>query len=480
MELFNDLVIPIGSSHLTLIRLMLFISATFIFAYSGLLFGSLFLSVTASKRAKKHNDFRYQKLAQELIQVGTGIPGMWLGLCIVPLLSFLLGYPQFLHGTGADVVGYILISIFLYIASVASAYTYKNSIEFKSIFYSFKKNVRSTETSVVDSYKKVDEEVESNGGFTSAFGLIFIVLATWFFSGATTYAYDSSLWGQNIFHMIFSLNVVMKTLLILFMGIAFASSIYMFQYFSWQGGVKFDDEEQKTLSNKFARKYGLISALFIPIIYAIEIVTIPSDALSGLLFILALFSLLFVVFYTQSMYLTNKPEYVKGIKYGFILMILAFVTFAAVDQEALYIKVAPNLHSIAEGYEKVEAEREAKYASKEAQPVIDAQHIYDTRCFACHKFETKLVGPAYNDVIPAFKGREDDLAKFIVNPYPVNPKEFPAGMPNQGMTPAQGKALAKWLLEKVLGSTDAGKGAEEGATPTDSTKTSSATPEAKK
>lgn len=470
MELFNDLVIPIGSSHLTLIRLMLYISATFIFAYSGLLFGSVFLSISAARKAKKLNDFRYQKLAQEMIQVGTGITGMWFGLCIVPLLSFILGYPQFLHGTESDVVGYLLIAFFLFIAAIAAVYVYKNSIDFKSVFYSFKTNVRTTSQTVVDSYIKKDEEIENNGAFTSGLGLIIIVLAIWFFSGATTYAYDSTLWGQSIFKMLFSLNVVMKALLIISMGIAFASAVYMFLSFSWQGGVKFVDHEQKELSKNFARKYGLNSALLIPLIYAFEIVTIPHNALSGLLFVLGLVSLLFVVFYTQSMYLTKKVDHIQGIKYGFAFIMVAFATFSALDQEAFYISVATNLNSIAMVHDKAEEEREASYNTEKAEPVIDAQAIYDTRCVACHKFDVKFVGPAYNDVVPLFKGREADLAKFIQNPTPQNPKEFPAGMPNQGMSAAQSKALAKWLLEKVLGDKDGAATKEATTSEADKTK----------
>lgn len=469
MELFNDLVIPVGSSHLTLIRLMLYISATFIFAYSGLLFGSVFLSISASKKAKKLNDFRYQKLAQEMIQVGTGITGMWFGLCIVPLLSFILGYPQFLHGTESDVVGYLIIAFFLFIISIGSIYIYKNSIDFKSLFYSFKTNARSTSMSVVEEYQKKDEEIENNYTFTSIFGIIFLVIAIWFFSGATTYAYDSALWGQSIFKMLFNWNVVMKLLLILSMGIAFASAIYMFLSFSWQGGKEFANHDEKELFKNFARKYGLNSSLLIPLFYAFVIVTIPNNALSGLLFVLGLISLLFVVFYTQSMYLTKKVDHIQGIKYGFAFIMIAFATFSALDQEAFYISVAKNLNSIIMVHNKIEEEREASYTTNKVEPVIDAQAIYETRCIACHKFDQKLVGPAYNDVVPLFKGREADLAKFIQNPTPQNPKEFPAGMPNQGMTAAQSKALAKWLLEKVLGDQE-GKEATPASTNADKNK----------
>lgn len=452
MEIFNDLVIPVGSSHLTLIRLMLYISASFLFAYSGLLFGSVFLSTRALSKAKKHNDFKHHKLAQDLIQVGTGIPGMWFGLGVVPFLSFILSYPQLLAGTKGDVVGYLIVGLLLFSIAVASLYTFRNTVNFKSVFYSFKTNVRSKSEEVVDNYHTMDEDVQNTGSFASIWGMIILILAIWFLAGATTYAYDPSLWGQSIFAMLFSWNTILKAFLIMTLGVALASSVYMFYAFSWQGGYKFIDQEQKELAKNFVRKYGLNVSLFIPIIFAFEIITIPTNALSSWMFVFGLISLLMVVFYTQSIYLTKKVDHVSGIKYGFMFILIAFAMFAAQDQQAFHISVAENLNVISQVHEKADEERQALYATSEEAPQVDAQAIFDTRCIACHKFEAKSIGPAYNDVVKKYEGKEGELVKFILSPSPVNPAEYPAGMPAQGLSPAEGKAMAKWLLEKVLGS----------------------------
>ncbi len=459
MDLFNDLVIPVGSSHLTLIRLMLYISASFLFAYTGLLFGSVFLSTRAASKAKKNNDFRYQKMAQDLIKVGTGITGMWFGLGIVPFLSFILSYPQLLSGTEGDVVGYLIVGLLVFSMAVASIYIYKNSLNFKSVFYSFKTNVRSKSESLIEEYHSLDEDVENTGSFTGIWGVILLLVATWFLAGATTYAYDQSMWGQSIFEMLLSASTVFKALLILVMGTAFASAVYMFYAFSWQGGYDFATEEERQLSKNFVRRFGLYSALLIPLVYAFQIVNIPNNALSGLMFVFGLISLLFVVFYAQSIYLTKSEDHASGIKYGFMFIMISFAMFAAQDQQAFYISNAANLNSIAEIHAKAEEERHSLYATSEEEPVVDAQAIFDTRCIACHKFDAKGVGPAYNDVVPKYEGKEGDLVKFILSPSPQNPSEYPAGMPAQGLTPAEGKAMAKWLLGKVLG------GGEEEAAP---------------
>ncbi|MER3328695.1 MAG: hypothetical protein RIF34_03885, partial [Candidatus Kapaibacterium sp.] len=369
MELFNDLVIPVGSSHLTLIRLMLYISASFLFAYTGLLFGSVFLSTRAASKAKKDNDFRYQKLAQDLIKVGTGITGMWFGLGIVPFLSFILSYPQLLAGTEGDIVGYLIVGLLVFSMAVASIYVYKNSLNFKSVFYSFKTNVRSKSESIVDGYHSLDEDVENTGSFTGIWGILLLLVATWFLSGATTYAYDHSMWGQSIFEMLLSANTVFKALLILAMGTAFATAVYMFHAFSWQGGYSFASEEERILSKNFVRRFGLYSALLIPLIYAFQIVNIPNNALSGLMFVFGLISLLFVVFFAQSIYLTKSEVHTSGIKYGFMFIMISFAMFAAQDQQAFRISIAENLHNIAEIHTIAEEERNALYATSGEEPV---------------------------------------------------------------------------------------------------------------
>ena len=81
---------------------------------------------------------------------------MWFGLGIVPLLSFILSYPQLLAGTKGDVVGYLIVALLVFSMAVASIYVYKNSINFKSIFYSFKTNVRSKSESIVEEYHSLE------------------------------------------------------------------------------------------------------------------------------------------------------------------------------------------------------------------------------------------------------------------------------------------------------------------------------------
>ncbi|MDX1702049.1 MAG: c-type cytochrome, partial [Melioribacteraceae bacterium] len=88
-------------------------------------------------------------------------------------------------------------------------------------------------------------------------------------------------------------------------------------------------------------------------------------------------------------------------------------------------------------------------AGIEAIVEINGEDIYNAKCIACHQFDQKLVGPAYNDVLPKYDGKRDELVSYILNPYKINP-EYPA-MPNQGLKPMEAEAIADYIVNIYKG-----------------------------
>jgi hypothetical protein len=41
------------------------------------------------------------------------------------------------------------------------------------------------------------------------------------------------------------------------------------------------------------------------------------------------------------------------------------------------------------------------------------------------------------------------MIKFVLNPYPINKADYPAGMANQGLKPNEAKAVVEYLLGEV-------------------------------
>ncbi|MCB9250546.1 MAG: cytochrome c [Ignavibacteriales bacterium] len=128
--------------------------------------------------------------------------------------------------------------------------------------------------------------------------------------------------------------------------------------------------------------------------------------------------------------------------------VLVFLLLAAslirADQLAFETKNQVNLYEQGKSYiahiDKIKEE-----AGVTEVVVISGEDIYNAKCIACHRFDTKLVGPAYNDVLPKYEGKRDDLIAFILNPRKINP-EFTA-MPNQGLKPKEAEAIADYIVK---------------------------------
>lgn len=95
------------------------------------------------------------------------------------------------------------------------------------------------------------------------------------------------------------------------------------------------------------------------------------------------------------------------------------------------------------------ASREALNAKNVQAGTALGQKIYNERCSACHRFDQRLVGPPYDDVVPKYKGKLEELKAFVRNPVKVNPAYPP--MPNQGLSEPEIASVAAFLMERAGG-----------------------------
>jgi cytochrome c551/c552 len=88
-------------------------------------------------------------------------------------------------------------------------------------------------------------------------------------------------------------------------------------------------------------------------------------------------------------------------------------------------------------------------AAGDAAAMEKGKKVFDTVCSVCHRFDSKIVGPPLNDVVPKYKGDVEKLKAFIRNPVKVNPS-FPA-MPKPAIKEDEVDAVARYLLSNVKG-----------------------------
>ena len=162
-----------------------------------------------------------------------------------------------------------------------------------------------------------------------------------------------------------------------------------------------------------------------------------SSKFTALLFFTLLFLVLSIIINDQ--FVINNATEVSSAKLAQGLFILPFFLFS------------PLAGQLADKYEKMLAELKGENGPAE----LNGEEIYKIHCTACHRLDSKLVGPPHDEVVPKYFGKENQLIAFIRNPVKVNP-DYPP-MPNPGLKPREAKAVAEYILKRVKEDLDKNK-----------------------
>ena len=204
--------------------------------------------------------------------------------------------------------------------------------------------------------------------------------------------------------------------------------------------------EYETRVRTAGTSFALAGALAAPALVVLYLISLPVTGMSTEVFVmaatvpilaLAVFALLYL--------LPGKEENKPGDRVSalFILMFLAVVLCDQAAAGNAYQGLPSSIGPLA-------AEKTGeKPAAGDAAVLEKGKKVFDTVCSVCHRFDSKVVGPPLNDVVPKYKGDVAKLKGFIRNPVKVNPA-LPA-MPKPAIKEDEVDAVARYLLSKVKG-----------------------------
>ena len=66
-------------------------------------------------------------------------------------------------------------------------------------------------------------------------------------------------------------------------------------------------------------------------------------------------------------------------------------------------------------------------------------------CLACHKVDTRLVGPAYKEVMKKKKYKPEQIVELIYKPVPANWEGYPPMAPMSQVPKDEALKIAKWI-----------------------------------
>lgn len=461
MNILDGLVIPLPQSNLELLNYLLILGMLVFLTYSGVLLGSMILSMYFKSKATDDLNDKNNVLSKEYSDLATNnLTNAW-GLGLVPFIAIIFIYAQLLHKIEVGVVNYLIIAFLMYGGALFLIYRYKNSYHIsttlKFIDKKINREVDDEEIQVFDEFAKSHETVKNSTGL---WGVIFLFVSLWIFVGSSALAVDASRWGStgNIMWLFFSWDSTVKILQFLTLSISLASITYLFLHFYWQSNEYKHSEEYIDYSRRINVTAAILFALLQPIFFVLNIYSTPAVAVNNIMFLSSLIGMIGVFVLVHFLYAMYKHK-INYSHFAFIAVIIVVGAMVAKEKTSFNTINKNHIAVLDKEYQIHETEYLASLGRATIE--VNAEDIYNT-CKACHQAEDSPAAPAHKNVIPKYKDNLDGLTEFILAPKKVNPK-WPA-MPSQGLKPHEAKAVAEYLLSLYAAEEAAAAGTDSTAT----------------
>jgi len=443
MDLLDQSVLPQSSSHLLLLKYLIGLTYILFLPYMSILFGTLVYSIYFKRKAYKSGKGIYRKFSKELLDLILSNKGVSFAFGVLPLIIFIFGYTQIFHLTGSGIPFYLIITLFLFILALFLIYTFKYSFHLNDLFCYANDNIKEQKPDSgfydeITEYNKNTSRISNKSG---KYGLILLTASTLIFTGTMQLASNPSGWDNSttFLGMIFSLSTFLNYLQFLTASFAFTSAFILYWF---NRNEEYGDINDRTHFKNIILKTGLISGIILPVLIIITTLNRPVLSLSFNYFITVLLIMFLLIGICCLFFFIIRESNFEYSTYLIILFIFLFSLLAVQDQLAIH--ASSRIHSaiLAADYDVYELKVKEELGI-DTKPINGAD-IYNGRCIACHRFDVKIVGPPYNQTLPKYEGKKDELVKFIMNPIKINP-DYPA-MPNQGLKPKEADAVADYIL----------------------------------
>ncbi len=427
MEFLQSWISPPRADHVQIAKYIIIVTSLFFIPYISVLFGSTLFSLGFSLRGKYEENSMFSRFSKDLVNMLYGNWGVAVVLGILPLITLTISFSQVLYGTDANIAQYFSVALLNVIVAIVITFLYRKSFETRDDAF----------------VKHVILGVLALGG---------LKMTLFAFSSTVTLVLFPERWPliDSIIPLTFDWSVVAKFSFLMTLSFAITGAAILFFFFSWAGGKQDMDEKYRDYVKKFGAGITLGLSIVSMLMFLWYLVTLPVMAKSYPMFLsamLAVFVMLIVCFYAYALLRDSQLKHAGKI---FVLFMVFFLVVVVNDNFAR----ESSLHYQNYKLDKINSDIIAKIEAQRAEnsgvaaSVESGKEIYTNKCIACHRFDQKLVGPAYNDVIPKYNGDLEKLKQFILNPVKVDPS-FPMTMPNQGLKPVEAESVAMYLLDEV-------------------------------
>jgi cytochrome c len=445
MDFLDKLVIPQKGANLEFLNYLLVMAKIIFITYSGVLFGSFFMSNYFRLSRKKDQSTIIQRYTESFIDLITSNKTIGFGLGLVPFLSIITLYAHLLNGSGIDVTGYLAIAFVIYLLGMILAYSYKHSVHLQDIL----KTAHGKEDIEEGDLYHYAGSMNKLASRSSFWGIILLFVSLWIFSAAVNLASNQSLWSgsDNLAGILFNFSTITNLLQFISMGFAVTGLAFIVKIFFWDRDTYHPGEEFTIRAKRLNVSLSLVMAAVQPIFIALHLLITPSNAMSNTVFAIALIMFISVFFLANMLYFMLKNNTFNYSTPAFYLALIVMASFIVIEQVSFATSNRGNIARLSYEYDKEELRK--MEAAGLVQTKIDGGDIYKVKCMACHRFEEKLVGPPHKVALKKYINKREELIRFLLNPVKVDPAYPP--MPNQALKPKEAEAVADYMFKEYGG-----------------------------
>ena len=439
MEILENIALPQSPLHIELLSYLIVLTLLLLLPYISVLFGSTLLSIMFNRKGRVYANSTYIKFSKKLIDLVTFNKSAAISFTVIPIISIAFIFTQLLQNTGADVYDNLIFAVIILFSALILIFTYKYSFHLSDIL----NLIDSKKTRDVQEFQVYKEKTNSLLLNSGPIGFLFLSISIYILIGAIKYSSDSTNWGDNsLTNLIFSAQTLISFLYFISLSMAMTSVSILYILFKPGSEYSKNPNEESQFIRDFSLKTAMIFTIVQPVLFMLELFTVPKIALSSSLFVLSIFILALLLLLVSLYYFMLKENDLKFRKGAFVLTLLLFLFISVKDQVSFDTSSQLQVKNLLVDYEQYETEFKSQMGIEVA--AVSGEDIFNVICSACHKFETKIVGPPYIETLVKYEGKRDDLVDFILNPKKINP-DYPA-MPNQGLKPNQAEEVADYII----------------------------------
>ena len=340
MEILESIIGPQSIQRIELLSYLTTISYMILIPYLGLLLGSALLSCMFNGRGKSYKNVHFIKLAKDIITIPTFNIHASLALILLPLFTLMFTYAQIVQSYSQLVFDNLFYLIFLIIPAIFLIYVYKGSFALNDIA----KLVDSTEKSDIN--KDEDFKIYNSGIIklltnSSRFAFWLLFASSYILIAGITLISDSSRWevATSLSDMLWNEATIISFLYFFSTSIALTSVLALYIYFKPSVSTEVKDRKYYNITKKFFLNTAMIFVLVQPILFTVDLMSVPKVALSNSLFGVSIGIVILLLIISSLLYYMIKDE---KIKYRGVVLLLFIGLFALL---AVKVQVAFNTSS---------------------------------------------------------------------------------------------------------------------------------------